>query len=85
MFPGNSKEEVIKKQKTLTVFNEAMESYLNSSFTASIKAIESVTEIHPEDQAALFFLAHAKNHLQKRVPANWSSVMEVTMKETVKS
>jgi adenylate cyclase len=79
-FSANAKEEINKKQKTLSLFNKGVEHYLNSSFITSVKAFESVTEIHPDDLTAAFFLDNAKKILQKGVPENWNGVIEMMSK-----
>ena len=79
-FSGNEKEDIIKKQRTLSVFNDGMENYLNKSFGIAINAFSSVAEEHPEDQTALFFLNNAKQYLQRGVPENWTGVLEMTTK-----
>lgn len=79
-FSGNEKEDIIKKQRTLSVFNDGMENYLNKSFGIAIDAFSSVTGEHPEDQTALFFLNNAKQYLQRGVPENWTGVLEMSTK-----
>ena len=69
-----------KKQKTLSTFNEGLKNYLNRSFTDSVRAFESVTEINPDDHTASFFLDNAKKYLQKAIPENWNGVMEMANK-----
>jgi len=79
-FSGSPTEELNKKQQTLPFFDEGINHYLNSSFDTSIKAFETVAEMHPEDHTATFFLTSAKNYLQKGIPENWSGVVEMGMK-----
>ena len=79
-FSANTTEEANKKQKTLSTFNEGLKNYLNRSFTDSVKAFESVTEINPDDHTASFFLDNAKKYLQKGIPENWNGVMEMANK-----
>jgi adenylate cyclase len=79
-FSASPVEEANKKQKTLSAFNEGLTNYLNRSFTDSVKAFESVTEVNPDDHTASFFLDNAKKILQKGVPENWNGVMEMTNK-----
>ncbi len=79
-FSPNTKEEVAKKQKTLSLFNEGIENYLNSSFSNSVQAFESLTEINPGDLTAAFFLNNAKNFLQKGIPENWNGIIEMASK-----
>jgi adenylate cyclase len=79
-FSPNTKEEVARKQKTLALFNEGIENYLNSFFSNSVQAFETVTEINPEDLTAGFFLDNAKIFLQKGVPENWNGIIEMASK-----
>lgn len=79
-FSGNPTEDLLKKRKTLSFFNEGMKQYLNSSFNDSVRAFEMVTEIHPEDHTASFFLSNAKKYLQKGTPENWNGVVEMIVK-----
>lgn len=79
-FSPNTKEEVARKQKTLSLFNEGIENYLNSSFSNSVQAFESLTEINPGDLTAAFFLNNAKNFLQKGIPENWNGIIEMASK-----
>ncbi|MDB5198252.1 MAG: hypothetical protein JWO92_215 [Chitinophagaceae bacterium] len=79
-FSGNAKEDIFKKQKTLSVFNEGINNYLNKSFETAIQSFSSVAEVHPEDRTADFFLTNAKHYLQKGVPENWSGVLEMANK-----
>jgi class 3 adenylate cyclase len=79
-FSGNTEENIFKKQKTLSVFNEGMDNYLNRSFGTAAKAFSSVKEADPEDLTAEFFLANAKQFLQKGVPENWGGVQKMRNK-----
>ncbi|MBD0333190.1 MAG: GAF domain-containing protein, partial [Chitinophagaceae bacterium] len=79
-FNGNSDEDIKNKKKTLPVFAEGIDHYLNSSFSDSVKAFESITEIDPQDQTAAFLLSSAKKYLQKGVPENWSGIVEMGVK-----
>jgi len=77
---SNTGEEVSKKQKTLSLFNEGIENYLNSSFDDSVKAFEHITEINPADLTAAFFLDNARKFLQKGTPENWNGIIEMASK-----
>lgn len=79
-FGSDDEEQVIKKDETLSLFNEGIHHYLNKSFTGAIKCFLSVTEINTADNTAQFFLDHSMHCLQKGVPANWSGVVEMTNK-----
>ena len=79
-FSGNTENEIMIKEKTLSLFNEGMNHYLNKSFASAIKNFQSVIETHPEDMTAEFFLDNATRYLQKGVPENWAGVVEMTNK-----
>jgi hypothetical protein len=79
-FSGNQADDVLKKEKTLSFFNEGINHYLTSSFESSVKAFELVTKIHPQDDTAAFFLSSAKKYLSKGVPENWNGAIEMLIK-----
>ena len=79
-FSGSTEKEIAEKQKTLTLFNDAMQSYLNRAFASAMQAFQSITENHPEDLTARFFLNNANGYLQKGVPDDWTGVVEMTNK-----
>ncbi|HWI93165.1 MAG TPA: adenylate/guanylate cyclase domain-containing protein [Flavisolibacter sp.] len=79
-FNGNHADDVLGKEKTLSLFNEGINHYLTSSFESSVKAFELVTKIHPQDDTAAFFLSSAKKYLSKGVPENWNGAIEMLMK-----
>jgi adenylate cyclase len=79
-FSGNTEEEIYKKEKTLSAFNNGMIHYLNKSFSDAIDSFSEVTRSHPEDLTAEFFLDNATRYLQKGVPENWAGVIEMTNK-----
>ena len=79
-FSGSTDNEISEKEKTLPLFNNAMQFYLNKSFASASQAFQSIAETHPEDLTARFFLNNANGFLQKGVPDNWSGVVEMTNK-----
>ncbi len=79
-FSGSSDEEINIKEKTLPLFNEAMNHYLNRSFAVAINTFQSAIEAHPEDHTAGFFLNNAVSYLQKGVPDDWTGVVEMANK-----
>ena len=79
-FSGNTDNEIMIKEKTLSLFNEGMNHYLNKSFASAINNFQSVIEAHPEDLTAEFFLDNANRYLQKGVPENWAGIVEMTNK-----
>ena len=79
-FSANSTEEINKKQNTLSAFNEGINQYLNSSFDTAVKSFQAITEIHPEDQTAVFFLDTAKKYLQNGNAQTRTGVIEMLSK-----
>lgn len=79
-FSANSTEEINKKQNTLSAFNEGINQYLNSSFDTAVKSFQAITEIHPEDQTAVFFLDTAKKYLQNGDAQTRTGVIEMLSK-----
>lgn len=69
-FSGNTEEDIFKKQKTLSTFNQGMYNYLNSSFGAAEQAFLSVAAVHPEDRTAEFFLNNSKLYMEKGIIEN---------------
>ncbi len=53
---------------------------MNSSFENAIKAFQSIAAVHPEDHTSAFFLATAKNHLQKGDMENLAGVVKMAAK-----
>ncbi|MEP7373837.1 MAG: adenylate/guanylate cyclase domain-containing protein [Chitinophagaceae bacterium] len=79
-FSGSNEEEILIKEKTLPLFNEGMNHYLNRSFSSAIKSFQSITATYPADLTAEFFLTNATRYLQKGVPEDWTGVVEMTNK-----
>src|SRR5688572_29998198 len=79
-FSGSTEQEIAVKEKTLPLFNNAMKFYLNRSFASALQAFQSISETHPEDLTARFFLNNAHGYLQKGVPEDWTGVVEMTNK-----
>jgi adenylate cyclase len=79
-FSSNNEEEIDKKEKTLSIFNEGMNFYLNRSFEKAVKAFEAVADINPQDFTSRFFLDNSIRFLKKGVPENWSGVVEMAEK-----
>ncbi len=79
-FSGSPDQEINEKEKTLPLFNNAMQFYLNRSFASALQAFQSIAETHPEDLTARFFLNNAHGYLQKGVPEDWTGVVEMTNK-----
>ncbi|MDO8991510.1 MAG: adenylate/guanylate cyclase domain-containing protein, partial [Daejeonella sp.] len=73
-FSGNTEEDIFKKQKTLSTFNQGMYNYLNSSFGAAEQAFLSVAAVHPEDRTAEFFLNNSKLYMEKGIIENGAGI-----------
>jgi class 3 adenylate cyclase len=79
-FSDHTGDEIIKKKSTLSAFNVGINQYLNSSFDNAVKTFQSITEIHPEDQTAIFFLDTAKKYLQAGDSKSRAGVVEMLSK-----
>ena len=79
-FSGNEPSEIAGKEKTLSLFNDAIGHYLTSDFENSVRAFELVTELYPGDHTATFFLSSARKYLSKGVPENWNGAVEMLIK-----
>jgi class 3 adenylate cyclase len=79
-FSCNSGEEIIKKEKTLRFFNEAIDLYLNSSFDTAAKAFQSIVEANPDDQTTSFFLDAARKNLASRDDRSQAGIIEMASK-----
>jgi class 3 adenylate cyclase len=79
-FSDHTGDEIIKKKSTLSAFNEGISQYLNSSFDNAVKTFQSITEIHPEDQTAVFFLDTAKKNLHAGDTQSRAGVIEMVSK-----
>jgi len=78
-FSANTSEEIERKQNTLAAFNEGINQYISSSFDNAVRYFQSITELHPEDETALFFLNTAKKYLQKG-EENFTGIVEMMNK-----
>ena len=79
-FSDHTGDEIIKKKSTLSAFNEGINQYLTSSFDNAVKTFQSITEIHPEDHTAAFFLDTAKKCLQAGDTKSRAGVIEMVSK-----
>jgi adenylate cyclase len=79
-FNNSISEEVEKKQKTLPLFNEGVEHFLNHSFDKSLTAFECVTEIDPDDVTAAFFLENARRNMKIATHESRTGVIEMANK-----
>lgn len=79
-FSGSTEQEISEKEKTLPLFNNGMQFYLNRSFASALQAFQLIAETHPEDLTARFFLDNANGYLQEGVPEDWTGVVEMTNK-----
>lgn len=76
-FSDNDEIEIVKKQNSLSAFNEGINHYINSSFDNAVKTFVLITEVHPEDNTATFFLNSA---LEKMNSLQQSGVIEMEIK-----
>ncbi|MGH2563785.1 MAG: adenylate/guanylate cyclase domain-containing protein, partial [Ginsengibacter sp.] len=79
-FNSNGDDQVNKKEKTLSAFNEGMHHYLNRSFNKAVTCFKSVVDINPKDLTTQFFLDNSNRLLQNGIPENWSGILEMSNK-----
>ena len=79
-FDSDDNSDILNKQRTLPLFSMGIENCLNRSFETSISAFQTITEIHPADKTAAFFLNKAQQYLAQGVPDNWKGVVEMSAK-----
>ena len=79
-FSCNSQEDIIKKQKTLSTFNEAIDQYLNSAFDAAAKGFKLIAEENPEDHTSAFFLDTVKKNIANKDFGQHAGVIEMSSK-----
>ncbi len=76
-YPG---EELEKKMKTLSYFNEAMSFYFNQDFGNAIQLFQHIIATDPDDLTAIFFMENAAKYLRIGVPENWTGTEEMLSK-----
>ena len=79
-FNGNAFEEIEKKERTLPLFNKAMDFYLNRLFSDALNSFTEVLNHHPGDSTAEFFIEKTTRYIKNGVPANWAGVEEMVNK-----
>jgi adenylate cyclase len=79
-FNSDNEDQISRKMRSLSLFNEGMHNYLYKSFDKAIKAFQSVIDENPEDRTVRFFLENANRFYHKGVPENWSGVLEMASK-----
>ena len=73
-------EEVVKKQKSLPVFQEAIDNYLKKSFSSAIVGFEAIAKSDPGDETVAFFLSNAREAMEHGVEEENSGVVEMRVK-----
>ena len=58
-------EEVKKKQRSLPVFQEAIDNYLKRSFSSAIVGFEAIAKSDPGDETVAFFLMNAREAMEE--------------------
>ena len=79
-FACNEENEVLKKLKTLSVFNDGVSFYLNKLFINAHESFRTVIDIDPEDATARFFYNHTRQLIDTGIPENKSGVVEMEEK-----
>lgn len=68
------------KLKTLSIFNEGVNNYLNKSFVMANEAFKKVTEINPDDRTARFFYNISSQILESGAHENKVGIVEMNEK-----
>jgi len=79
-FSGYEEDVMLKRHHSQPLFRQAVQEYLQGSFSKAIESFGAIFEIDPEDHTTLFFLEHAQKYLEKGTPANWSGALEMAGK-----
>ncbi len=79
-FDGHDRDEFDKKARTLPLFNQGMEFYLNQQFEEAVQVFKSVLAINPGDQTANYFMDKAMIYQRENVPENWTGAEEMLNK-----
>lgn len=79
-YSGSPHHDIEHKTKTLTLFNEGMNHYINKSFREAGASFEKITIINPNDLTAKYFLTNVNRYLISGVPDNWIGVEEMLSK-----
>jgi adenylate cyclase len=69
-----------RKMKTLSKFNEAMNSYHDQQFENALQIFQAILANDPDDLTAHYFLTNAKKYLREGVPKNWTGTEEMVNK-----
>jgi adenylate cyclase len=79
-FSAFTTEEVIKRQSTLPAFQEAIDNYLNRSFSSAVIGFENIANSDPGDETVAFFLSNARKVLEHGMKEENSGVVEMRVK-----
>ena len=77
---GFNEEQLERKLETLSLFNEAMNSYHDQQFANAIRFFQTILTTDPEDLTAKFFMENATKYLQEGIPENWTGAEEMLSK-----
>jgi class 3 adenylate cyclase len=69
-----------RKLQTLSLFNEAMDSYHDKKFENALQLFQTIVAKDPDDLTAIYFLDKTKKYLREGVPKNWSGAEEMISK-----
>jgi adenylate cyclase len=79
-FNSCTKEEILKKQKTLKTFELAIAHYLERSYSSAVSVFEAIAQADPEDETVDFFLSHTKDCLHRSLNREDTGVVEMNVK-----
>ena len=69
-----------RKLKTLSLFNDAMNSYHDQQFENALQIFQTVLATDPDDLTAIYFLDNTKKYLREGIPKNWTGAEEMVSK-----
>ena len=69
-----------RKLQTLSLFNDAMNSYREQQFENAVHSFQAILSQDPDDLTTIYFLDKTKKYLRDGVPKNWSGAEEMMSK-----
>jgi class 3 adenylate cyclase len=68
------------KLQTLSMFNDAMNSYHDQQFENALQIFQTIHLQDPEDLTTIYFLDKTKKYLREGTPKNWTGAEEMVSK-----
>ena len=80
LFNADEYEMRAKKQKTLEMYNKALNEYFKKEFAESAKTFKKVVDSFPEDNSSRRYLENATRHHADGVDSEWQGVETLSVK-----